>query len=152
MTQVYDLLDNLKDLLRENPNVFTVTFGDISEVDLNKTTMFPLSHVNISNVVFNNNVINFTIQLLCLDVVDYNKDIAVDDIFYGNDNLQDVYNTQLQVVADVVEAFKRGSLYSERLQLLANPSAEPFKDRFENELAGWGANFEVSLPNETSIC
>lgn len=152
MTQVYDLLDNLKDLLRENPNVFTVTFGDISEVDLNKTTMFPLSHVNISNVVFNNNVINFTIQLLCLDVVDYNKEIAVDDIFYGNDNLQDVYNTQLQVVADVVEAFKRGSLYSERLQLLANPSAEPFKDRFENELAGWGANFEVSLPNETSIC
>lgn len=152
MTQVYDLLDNLKDLLRENPNVFTVTFGDISEVDLNKTTMFPLSHVNISNVVFNNNVINFTIQLLCLDVVDYNKDNAVDDIFYGNDNLQDVYNTQLQVVADVVEAFKRGSLYSERLQLLANPSAEPFKDRFENELAGWGANFEVSLPNETSIC
>lgn len=152
MTQVYDLLDNLKDLLRENPNVFTVTFGDISEVDLNKTTMFPLSHVNISNVVFNNNVINFTIQLLCLDVVDYNKDSAVDDIFYGNDNLQDVYNTQLQVVADVVEAFKRGSLYSERLQLLANPSAEPFKDRFENELAGWGANFEVSLPNENSIC
>ena len=152
MTQVYDLLDNLKVLLRANPNVFTVTFGDISEVDLNKTTMFPLSHVNISNVVFDNNVINFTVQLLCLDIVDYNKKGAVDDIFYGNNNLQDVYNTQLQVVADVVEAFKRGSLYSERLQLLANPSAEPFKDRFENELAGWGVNFEVSLPNETSIC
>ena len=152
MTQVYDLLDNLKDLLRANPNVFTVTFGDISEVDLNKTTMFPLSHVNISNVIFENNVINFTVQLLCLDIVDYNKKVAVDDIFYGNDNLQDVYNTQLQVVADVVEAFKRGSLYSERLQLLASPSAEPFKDRFENELAGWGVNFQVSLPNETSIC
>jgi len=152
MTQVYDLLDKLKDLLRANPNVFTVTFGDISEVDLNKTTMFPLSHVNISNVVFENNVINFTVQLLCLDIVDYNKKGAVDDIFYGNNNLQDVYNTQLQVVADVVEAFKRGSLYSERLQLLANPSAQPFKDRFENELAGWGVNFDVSLPNETSIC
>ena len=48
MTQVYDIVDKLKDRLRTNPNVFTVTYGDISEVDLNKTTIFPLSHLNIT--------------------------------------------------------------------------------------------------------
>ena len=30
MTQVYDILDKVIDRLRDNPNVFTVTFGYIS--------------------------------------------------------------------------------------------------------------------------
>ena len=152
MTQVYDIVNKLKDRLRTNPNVFTVTYGDISEVDLNKTTIFPLSHLNITNVVFDGSVMNFTIQLLALDIVDYNKDAPTKDVINGNDNLQDVYNSQLQVVNDVVEQLRRGDMFSDRLQLLEAPSAQPFKDRFENELAGWGVNIEVSIPNEISIC
>ena len=152
MTQVYDIVDKLKDRLRTNPNVFTVTYGDITEVDLNKTTIFPLTHLNITNVVFNGPVMNFTLQLLALDVVDYNKDTATKDVINGNDNLQDVYNSQLQVVNDVIEQLRRGELFSQKLQLLDAPSAEPFKDRFENELAGWGVNITISMPNEISIC
>lgn len=152
MNQIYELLDRLKDKLRENPNVFTVTFGDLTEVDLNKTTIFPLSHFNITNVTYNNNVINFSIQFLAIDIVDYNKDAVSGDSFYGNDNLQDVYNTQLQVLSYAIEHFRRGDLFDNKLQLIGSPSAQPFKDRFENELAGWGATIEVAMPNETSIC
>ena len=152
MTQVYDLIDKLKDRLRTNPNVFTVTYGDLTEIDLNKTTIFPLSHLNIINVVFDGPVMNFTIQLLALDIVDYNKNAATKDVINGNDNLQDVYNSQLQVIADIIEQLRRGELFSDRLQLLGEPSAEPFKDRFENELAGWGVNINISMPNEMSIC
>ena len=99
----------------QNPNVFSVTFGDISEVDLNKTTIFPLSHLTITNVTFERSIINFNIALLCLDVVDYNKsnykadNVSNDDIFNGNNNLQDIYNTQLQVVNDIVQSVRRGS-------------------------------------------
>jgi hypothetical protein len=152
MNQIYELLDRLKDKLRENPNVFTVTFGDLTEVDLNKTTIFPLSHFNITNVTYNNNVINFSIQFLAIDIVDYNKDSVSGDSFYGNDNLQDVYNTQLQVLSYAIEHFRRGDLFDNKLQLIGSPSAQPFKDRFENELAGWGATIEVAMPNEISIC
>lgn len=152
MTQVYDLIDKLKDRLRTNPNVFTVTYGDLTEIDLNKTTIFPLSHLNITNVVFNGPVMNFTIQLLALDIVDYNKNESTKDVINGNNNLQDVYNSQLQVIADIVEQLRRGELFSDRLQLLGEPSAEPFKDRFENELAGWGVNINISMPNEISTC
>ena len=152
MTQVYDLIDKLKDRLRTNPNVFTVTYGDLTEIDLNKTTIFPLSHLNITNVVFDGPVMNFTIQLLALDIVDYNKNSATKDVINGNDNLQDIYNSQLQVIADIIEQLRRGELFSDRLQLLGEPSAEPFKDRFENELAGWGVNINISMPNEMSIC
>jgi len=152
MTQVYDIVDKLKDRLRTNPNVFTVTYGDITEVDLNKTTIFPLTHLNITNVVFNGSVMNFTLQILSLDIVDYNKDAPTKDVINGNDNLQDVYNSQLQVINDIIEQLRRGDMFSDRLQLLDAPSAEPFKDRFENELAGWGVNITISMPNEISIC
>lgn len=152
MTQVYDILDKVRDKLRDNPNVFTVTFGDISEVDLNKTTIFPLSHLTITNVTFERSVINFTIALMCIDIVDYNKEKYDDDIFYSNTNLQDVYNTQLQVVNDVVQSVRRGSLFDSKIQIIGEPSATPFQDRYENELAGWGIEIQVSMINDISIC
>ena len=152
MTQVYDILDKVRDRLRDNPNVFTVTFGDITQVDLNKTTIFPLSHLTITNVTFERSVINFTIALLCLDIVDYNKEKYDDDVFYGNTNLQDVYNTQLQVVNDIVQSVRRGSLFDSKIQIIGEPSATPFQDRYENELAGWGIEIQVSMINDISIC
>ena len=152
MTQVYDILDKVRDRLRDNPNVFSVTFGDISEVDLNKTTIFPLSHLTITNVTFERSVINFTIALMCLDIVDYNKEKYDDDIFYGNTNLQDVYNTQLQVVNDIVQSVRRGSLFDSKIQIIGEPSATPFQDKYENELAGWGIEIQVSMINDISIC
>jgi len=152
MKQIYDLLDRLKNKLRENPNVFTVTYGDLTEINLNKSTFFPLAHFNVTNAIYDNNTIQFTIQFLAIDIVDYNKKIYDNDFFYGNDNLQDVYNTQLNVVSYVIEQFKRGELFDNKLQLVGSPTAQPFKDRFENELAGWGATIEVAMPNETSIC
>jgi hypothetical protein len=152
MTQVYDILDKIKDRLRENPNVFSVTFGDISDIDLNKTTIFPLTHLVINNVEFVDSVINFEIDMLSMDILDISKKEAEFDEFYGNDNLIDIYNTQLQVVNDIIQQFRRGGLFAENYQLLENPVANPFKDRYENVLAGWEVGIRVSVSNDISIC
>jgi len=152
MTQVYDILDKIKDRLRENPNVFSVTFGDISDIDLNKTTIFPLTHLVINNVEFVDSVINFEIDMLSMDILDISKKDAEFDEFYGNDNLIDIYNTQLQVVNDIIQQFRRGGLFAQNYQLLENPIANPFKDRYENILAGWEVGIRVSVSNDISIC
>ena len=152
MTQFYDILDKIKDRLRTNPNVFSVTYGDITKVDLDKTTIFPLSHLNISNAIIGEHTVSFTLQLLCVDIVDYNKDSSPDDEFYGNDNMQDILNTQLQVVNDVIAQLRRGTLFTDRLQVLGDVTVQPFIDRFENELAGWGADIVIEMPNDISIC
>ena len=152
MTQFYDILDKIKDRLRTNPNVFSVTYGDITRVDLDKTTIFPLSHLNISNAIIGEHTVSFTLQLLCVDIVDYNKDSSPDDEFYGNDNMQDILNTQLQVVNDVIAQLRRGTLFTDRLQVLGDVTIQPFMDRFENELAGWGADIVIEMPNDISIC
>ena len=52
MIAVYETLDKIKDNLRSNPSIQTVTFGDLMEVDLAKTTIFPLAHVQMGNVSF----------------------------------------------------------------------------------------------------
>jgi len=152
MTQVYDILDKIKDRLRDNPNVFSVTFGDISDIDLNKTTIFPLTHLVINNVEFVDSVINFEIDMLSMDILDISKKDAEFDEFYGNDNLIDIYNTQLQVVNVIIQQFRRGGLFAQNYQLLENPVANPFKDRYENILAGWEVGIRVSVSNDISIC
>jgi len=74
MTSVYDIIRKVKQHLRDHPIVNSVTFGDITEVDLNKTTMFPLTHFLMNNATINNNTIQIRLSLLFLDIVDYKKD------------------------------------------------------------------------------
>jgi len=153
MRQVYTVLDKLKTKLRENGITNTVTFGDILEVDLDKTTIYPLSHISLGDVVFSSSIITATIQVFCLDIVDKTKELTDEDLFYGNDNLQDVLNTQLQVVNDIQQELRRGSLFDNNLQLTTDITASPFLDNFENQLAGWAATISIEIPNtEHTIC
>lgn len=153
MRQVYTVLDKLKTKLKDNGITNTVTFGDILEVDLDKTTIYPLSHISLGEVVFASHIITATIQLFCLDVVDKTNELTDDDIFYGNDNLQDILNTQLQVVNDIQQELRRGGLFDENLQLTTDITASPLLDNFENQLAGWAVTINIELPNnEHTIC
>ena len=152
MIEFYNLLDNIKDHLRSNPNVTTVTFGDIMDVDLNKTTMFPLSHMMVSDVAFSDHIVTATLDLLFLDIVDDNREEATDS-FLSNNNLQDILNTQLAVGNVLQSSLRRGELFTNKLQVLTNVTARPFYDRFENQLAGWAFTISIQLPNtNVSIC
>ena len=147
----YNLTDKLKDELLKDPFVNTVTYGNIFEVDLNKQTIFPLSHFIVNNVIDRGQTLLFNISLLCMDLVDESKDDTEDE-FVGNDNEQDVLNTQLAVANRVGAMLKRGDLYKEKYQLDGEISLEPFVDRFDNKVAGWTATFNVVIPNEITIC
>lgn len=152
MIEFYNLIDNIKDHLRSNPNVTTVTFGDIMDVDLNKTTMFPLSHMMVSDVAFSDHIVTATLDLLFLDIVDDNREETTDS-FLSNNNLQDILNTQLAVGNLLQSSLRRGELFTNKLQVLTNVTARPFYDRFENQLAGWAFTISIQLPNtNVSVC
>jgi len=111
MTHVYDILEIIKDELLTSPSVNTVTYGDLSEVDLDKTTIFPLSHMLIDSANYKARKVVFNIKIIMSDVVDVNKEESDSDDFYGNDNLQDVLNTQFEVGNRLVSLLKRGDLF-----------------------------------------
>jgi len=123
MTHVYDILDTIKDELLTNPSVNTVTYGDITDVDLDKTTMFPLSHMLIDSANYKERTVVFNIKLLCADIVDYNTKKADYELFYGNDNLQDVMNTQFEVINSLIMKLMRGDLFETNYQVTTQPAA-----------------------------
>ena len=153
MRAVYQILDKIKDKLRTSPNIQTVSFGDIMEVDLNKTTLYPLAHVGMGDVSLQDHKIEVTINLLLLDIVDDNRDPSTEDEFYGNSNLQDILNTLLAEANILISDLRRGSSFDELYQVDTDITARPFLDRFENQLAGWGVDLIISFPNnDVSIC
>ena len=155
MRQFYDITTKLKDTLEANSQVNVVTTGDVYDVDLNKQTIFPIAHIMINQASFEGQVVRMSLSLICMDLVDETKENprAQAEPFYGTSNVQDILNTQLAVINDLVQELRRGTLYTELYQLDGNPTCLPFTERFENLLAGWTATFDVLLANtEISVC
>lgn len=151
MTGFYNVTDKIKDTLNAEPFVNTVTYGSLDDIDLNKQTIFPLSHIIVNNCNVAGNTLTFNISVLAMDVVDESKEETADD-FVGNDNEQDVLNTQLAVLNRLVSILQRGDVYSDKYQVVGAVGCEPFVDRFENKLAGWAATFDVIVENDMTVC
>lgn len=147
----YLLTETIKDQLLNDVNVNTVTTGDIYDIDLAKQSIFPLSHIIINNVTTQEQVLTFNISILAMDIVDESKE-ATTDIFRGNNNEQDILNTQLAVLNKLVMVLRKGTLYSDQYQLDGDATLEPFYERFDNRLAGWSATFNVFVKNDIDIC
>lgn len=151
MKGFYNVTKELKTALAAEPFVNTVTFGSLDDVDLNKQTIFPLSHIIVNNTTVGTKTLTFNISILAMDIVDISK-AETTDIFVGNDNEQDVLNTQLGLLTRIINILQRGDLYTELYQVQGDVSCEPFVDRFENKLAGWTATFDVVVQNDMTIC
>tara|TARA_R110000851_G_C12907928_1_gene548925 strand:- start:354 stop:824 length:471 start_codon:yes stop_codon:yes gene_type:complete len=147
----YLLTETIEQQLLADVNVNTVTTGDIYDIDLAKQSIFPLSHIIINNVSVQESVLNFNISVLAMDVVDESKK-ATTDIFRGNNNEQDVLNTQLQVLNKLIKVLRKGNLYNDQFQLNGDASCEPFYDRFDNKVAGFTATFDVLVNNDITLC
>ena len=151
ITAFYTILDTIKDKLLNDINVNTVTTGDITDIDLSKQTIFPLSHIIINSVTPQEQVLSFNITVMSMDIVDINKENKT-DIFTGNNNEHDVLNSQLAVLNRLIVLLRGGTLYRDRYQLDGDPSCEPFYERFENQLAGWACTMDILIENNVSNC
>ncbi len=151
MKGFYQVTEKLKTLLNAEPFVNTVTYGSIDDVDLDKQSIFPLSHIIVNNAVVGTKTTTFSISVLAMDIVDISND-EVTDTFVGNDNEQDVLNTQLALLTRVINELQRGDSYTDKYQVQEDVTCEPFVDRFENKLAGWTATFSVMVVNDMTVC
>jgi len=147
----YQITETIETQLLADVNVNTVTTGDIFDIDLSKQSIFPLAHIIVNSVTLQEQVMSFNITVMAMDIVDESKE-ATTDIFRGNNNEQDVLNTQLAVINKLVMVLRRGDLYSDKFQLEGDPSLEPFYERFDNRLAGYAATMDIIIHNDITIC
>jgi len=147
----YQITETIKTNLLTDENVNTVTTGDIFEIDLSKQTIFPLSHIMVNSATIQEQVLSFNITVMCMDVVDQSKEETT-DVFRGNNNEQDILNTQLAVANKLVGLLSKGDLYRDKYQMEGDASCEFFYERFENQLAGVACSFNVLIANDINVC
>jgi hypothetical protein len=148
MKEYYNLIDNIHTYLEGNNNINTVTYGDIFDVDLAKQTLFPLAHIIVNDATFNDHFITFSLNIICMDVVDESKDDKqTRNPIYGSDNKQDILNSMLSVVNGLQTSLRRGGMNENNYEINDSPTATQFEDRFENLLAGWSLTLNIEIPN-----
>jgi len=147
-----EIIEILRNELLLNKNITTVTVGDITEVDLDKQTIFPLAHIVVGNTSFNSTILTYDVSVLIMDIV--HDDITENEPnIYKNDNELYVLNTMFNIGNHLTDKLFNGSLYDGNTFVdRSSVSAQPFKDRFENLLAGWSFNFQLTVRNNIDRC
>tara|TARA_R110000824_G_scaffold62576_1_gene165579 strand:+ start:443 stop:910 length:468 start_codon:yes stop_codon:yes gene_type:complete len=146
----YILLETLKNSLLQNSNVNTVSTGDISQIDLSKQTIFPLSHIIINSATNSGQVMTFNVTVLCMDKVNQLKTEQVNP--FNNEAEHTVLNTQLAVSNKLYKDLYSGQLRLDGYQVDEDASIEFFFDRFENILAGVAMTLNIQLNNDLNVC
>lgn len=153
METFYDLIDKIKEHISQSDFNNQVTFGDITQVDLGKLTNFPLAHLMVDSAEIDERTITYNVKIVVCDVVDVNKSFEQDNKFLGNSNVQDILNTQFNVINGLISKMRRLDLKTtDFIRIDSTVTATPFRDRFENELAGWETSIDLVVRNNASIC
>lgn len=150
MNAYYELLRILKLSLEDNKDINTITEGDISEMDLDKMTIYPLGHIELDLGNFRENVIEFTCSIYAMDIVNLSKE-QTSDKFVGNDNSQDVFNTMLAVLRRTYLELAK-DVRTQDITIIGEPSFRKMEGT-KNNAVGWEMNFNVEVPDTIiSVC
>ena len=151
MKGYYDLTKKLHDFLISDALVNQVTKGSLDKITNAKKDMYPLAHVMIDNGVFESNTIKFAVTLIVMDIVDYTKE-DLTQLYYGNNNEDDIHNQTIMICQRAFEEFRRGESSDNFFIESDTASFELFVDRFTDDVAGCTMTFEVTMANQMTIC
>lgn len=150
MNTFYSIVDAIKAYLETSSQVNTITYGDFFKIDLGKTTLYSIAHIQVPSISFRPQVQAYEITIIFADIVDESKQTPT-DIFY-HENLQDILNTQVGIANILVDQLRRGTLARDGFQLENDPFVELFEERFDHLLAGCVLSMTVIVKNSASIC
>ena len=151
MKSFYKVIDKVKEVIDAEPFNHEISFGDIADIDLKKQSLFPLAHVMINNATISSNYVTLNITIFFMDLVDISNE-QVTDLYRGNDNRQDILNTQLSLATRVMRVMQNADLYRNEFELINDANCEPFTDRFDNMLAGWAVTFDIGAKSNMTYC
>lgn len=151
MKSFYNIVDSIEKAIKAEAFNNAVTFGDIADIDLKKQSLFPLAHLMINNTSIDSNYVTFNITIFFMDLVDISNKQPISD-FRGNDNRQDILNTQLALATRIMRVLQKADLYRDKFELLDSAQCEPFTERFDNLLAGWAVTFNCGTADDMTYC
>ena len=147
---LYNIIDSLNEELLSNPFVNKVTVGRLTEVDLAKNTIFPLSHIMLNSIRHNENTLSFNLSIYNLDIVNISKEAEIG--VYGNDNTMYILSNQLYVINRLLSRLKQSTIYKDGWELEGNPDSDVIDKEMENMLTGYQTDITINVPNDISKC
>lgn len=147
---LYRLIDSLKTELLSNDFCNEVTVGEMTELDLQKQTKFPLANITINSVTHNEFSLSFDVTIVNVDIVEVSKD-EPENLIYNNDNLLYIWSNQMYVINRLLMKMKSFAL-TENIELVGTPVSEFINKEFENMLGGVSTNLMLEVGNGISVC
>ena len=147
---LYNIIDSLNEELLSNPFVNKVTVGRLTEIDLAKNTIFPLSHIMLNSIRHNENTLSFNLTIINLDIVNISKEAEIG--FYGNDNTFYILSNQLYVINRLLSRLKQSTIYKDGWELEGTPDSDVIDKEMENMLTGYQTDITINVPNDISKC
>jgi len=156
-TLYYNILEYFRIIMKNHPSIARVTQGDNFDIDTDEFPRYPLGNVMVTNVRFQDKVTNYNVQLIVADKVKLKNNESVGttnfDVvpFEGTDDLVDIHSNTLAIINDLV-SFTRKSEDTLAFLIDTEINCVPFRDNFDNGLAGWVATFDVKVLNQGDAC
>ena len=154
-TLYYNILDYFKTIMKNHPSLNFVSQGDMFSIDTKEFPAYPLGNINISRADFLEKEIVYTCQLTIADKVKdkNNESIGAANLqtipYEGTDDTVDIHANTLSIINDLISFTRTGV---NAFDFSGNPSAQPFKDNFDNGLAGWVITFNLVVFNAADTC
>lgn len=151
MKGYYNLTDTLYNFLITDALVNQVSKGSLDKITNAKKDMYPLAHVMIDSGAFESNTIRFQVILIVMDILDYTKE-NLTDLYYGNNNEDDIHNQTIMICQRVFEDMRRGQMNEEYSIESDTATFDLFTDKFTDDVAGCTMTFDVIMRNDMTIC
>jgi hypothetical protein len=154
-TLYYNIIEYFKTIMVNHPSIGSVSVGDTFNIDDVEFPYYPLGNIMITEATFTTNETQYEIQLTVADKVKLknndsnNRTNAMTVPFEGVDDTIDIHANTLAILNDLTSYTQR----SQTAFLIDDDiTATPFKDQFDNGLAGWVANFTLKTHNDKNMC
>ena len=136
-----EIVDRIKDIVERHKMLHDFGYGNLSDIKANnegnESADYPYAFLNPTNHTRSGQAITYRFNLIVMDMVldqDYLK----------------IQSECQQYIDDILAALRFG--FNDQVDLTLNVSLTPFKERFQDVVAGMTATLEVVIPNRLSDC
>lgn len=154
-TLYYNILYFFKTIMKNHPSLNFVSQGDMFSIDTKEFPAYPLGNFTITKADFLEKNIIYTCQLTIADKVKDKNNESLGSAnnqtipFDGTDDTVDIHANTLSIINDIISFVRTGT---QAFELAGDPRAVPFKDNFDNGLAGWVITFNLKVFNSADTC
>jgi hypothetical protein len=136
-----EIVDRIKEVVDGHLMLSDFGYGNLSDIKANnegnESADYPYAFLNPTNHSRSGQAVTYRFNLIVMDMV------------LDNDYLK-IQSECQQYIDDILGNLRFG--YNDQVDLTLNVTLTPFKERFQDEVAGMTATLEIVIPNRLSDC